>query len=182
MHRLWIKVLVATMLASLIVWVSVCVDVLVHPDVDPQGPVEAVYVIGPVGERMDEVVTLMDSGVAPVLFATISVDAETSIAYPAEECGVETATYRVECVVPDPYTTRGEARFLGEQVAQHGWSRVAVVTSTPHAARTRLLMDRCTDAEVLLWTVDGERGMGEWAKEFAYQSAAWVKTQVARGC
>lgn len=63
-----------------------------------------------------------------------------------------TGTYRIECVSSDPHSTRGEAQLLGNQGEEHGWSRVAVVTTTPHAARARMLMERCTDAEVLLWT------------------------------
>lgn len=180
--RPWLHMLAALTLACLVAWVSVCVDVLAHPQTDPVEQVDAVYVIGPVETRIGETLALMDTGVAPVLLATTSVD-RFGRTYATEHCGTSTATYRVECVLPDPYTTQGEAQLLGEQVAKHGWTRVAVLTSTPHLARTRLLMERCTDAEVLMWPVgDGPGGVGGWAQAFVYQSAAWVKTQLVRDC
>ena len=173
----------ALVLVAVVTWVLVCVDRVARPDLDEAGQVDAVYVIGPVETRIEQALAVMDTGVAPVLLATTSVNQETGQHYATGHCGQESDLYRVECVLPDPYSTRGEARLLGGQVEEHGWERVAVMTSTPHAARTRLLMERCTDAEVLVWAVDdGDLGVRAWANAFVYQSAAWVKTQVLRGC
>lgn len=118
-----------------------------------------------------------------LLLATTSVSSRTGAPFATTHCGTVADGYRVECVLPEPYTTRGEARVLGEQVLGHGWSRVAVLTSAPHAARARMLVERCTDAEVLVWTVGNEpRGVRGWGSAFVYQSAAWVKAQLLRGC
>ncbi|OLT22778.1 hypothetical protein BJF81_12850 [Ornithinimicrobium sp. CNJ-824] len=144
--RPWLTTLIATVLAALVTWVAVSLDVVVDPRVDEVAPVDAAYVIGPVETRIEEALAVMDTGVAPVLLATTSVNADTGEHYATDHCRLRTATYRVECVLPEPYTTRGEARVLGARVAEHGWDRVAVMTSTPHAARTRMLMERCTDA------------------------------------
>jgi len=46
---------------------------------------------------------------------------------------------RVRCFRPDPYSTRGEARWTAAQ----GWDTVVVVTSTYHVRRTRQLFERC---------------------------------------
>ena len=182
--RPWLTTLVATVLAALVTWVAVTLDVVVDPQVDEVGPVDAVYVIGPVETRIEEVLTVMDTGVAPVLLATTSVNPDTGEHYATDHCGLRTATYRVECVLPDPYTTRGEARVLGARVEQHAWDRVAVMTSTPHAARTRMLMERCTDAGPLVWATDAgaDRSLRGWAQAAVYQSGAWVKAQLLRGC
>lgn len=182
--RPWLTTLVATVLAALVTWVAVTLDVVVDPQVDEVGPVDAVYVIGPVETRIEEALAVMDSGVAPVLLATTSVNPDTGEHYATDHCGLRTATYRVECVLPDPYTTRGEARVLGARVEQHAWDRVAVMTSTPHAARTRMLMERCTDADVLVWATDAgtDRSLRGWAQAAVYQSGAWVKAQLLRGC
>lgn len=182
--RPWLTTLVATVLAALVTWVAVTLDVVVDPQVDEVGPVDAVYVIGPVETRIEEALAVMDSGVAPVLLATTSVNPDTGEHYATDHCGLRTATYRVECVLPDPYTTRGEARVLGARVEEHGWDRVAVMTSTPHAARTRMLMERCTDADVLVWATDAgaDRSLRGWAQAAVYQSGAWVKAQLLRGC
>jgi hypothetical protein len=170
-------------LVGLVVWLAVCVDVLMHPEVDPQQPVDAAYVLGPVETRIEDARAVLAAGVAPVLLATTSVNAQTGEPFATGHCGMVTDGYRVECVLPDPYSTRGEARVLGEQVEAQGWSRVAVLTSTPHAARARMLAERCTDAEVLVWTVGVEpHGVRGWAGAFVYQSAAWAKAQLVRGC
>lgn len=178
----WAVLLVGALLAAVVAWLVVCVDVLLSPEVDPHERVDAVYVIGPAETRIDQALALMDEGLAPVLLATTSVR-DDGTTYATGHCGTVAATYRVKCVLPDPYTTRGEARLLGEQVEAHGWTRVAVLTSTVHAARTRMLAERCVDAEVLMWTTqEGDRGVVGTLEAFAYQSAAWAKAQLERGC
>lgn len=183
-RRRGVLIAVAAALAvALAAWVVLCVDVLVNPEVDEVVPVDAAYVLGPVETRIEDTRAVLDRGVAPVLLATLSVDEDTGEAYATDHCGTRTELYEVRCVLPDPYTTQGEARTLAAEVQEHGWERVAVLTSTPHAARARMLMERCTDAEVLVWTVGDEPdGLGDWAKAFVYQSAAWVKTQLVRDC
>lgn len=166
----------------MLVWLSIGWGHIVTPKIDSTGAVDAVYVIGPVENRMDYALTLMDEGLAPVLLATTSVDPVTGRRYIRDHCGQEGIGYHVECVDPLPYSTRGEARLLSERAAEGGWDRVAVITSTPHVARTRLLMERCIDAEVLLWAHDDDLDVRAWTGQFVYQSAAWVKTQVHRGC
>jgi uncharacterized SAM-binding protein YcdF (DUF218 family) len=169
-------------LALLAMWLVLGWDHIVTPSVDAPQSVDAVFVIGPAETRMRETMSLMGQAGAPLLLSTTSVDPESGQPYPRGYCGLERDGYRVECVVLETYSTRGEAQLLGARAQDHGWTRVAIVTSTPHAARTRLLMERCTDAEVVIWAVDEERGLREWAREFVYQSAAWVKTQVVRDC
>lgn len=175
--------LAATLAVAVVTWLAVCVDTVAHPRIDPHERVDAVYVLGPAETRIDAALDLVDQGLAPVLLATTSVRDDGST-YATEHCGTVGPTYRVECVLPDPYTTRGEARLLGGQVADHGWTRVAVLTSTAHAARARMLVERCTDAEVLMWTLDDrpDPGLVAQLRAFVYQSAAWVKAQVERGC
>ncbi|AXH96909.1 YdcF family protein [Ornithinimicrobium avium] len=179
----WLGMLAGTLVAAVVAWLAVCVDVLVTPQVDPHGRVDAVYVLGPAETRIGAALDLMDQGLAPVLLATTSVR-EDGTTYATGHCGTAAATYRVECVLPDPYSTRGEAQVLGEQVAAHGWTRVAVLTSTVHTARARMLMERCVDAEVLMWTLDDRPDPGVVARleGFVYQSAAWVKAQLERDC
>ncbi|MFC6423067.1 hypothetical protein [Ornithinimicrobium tianjinense] len=179
----WPSLLAGMALAALVGWVSVCVDVVAHPELDETEVVDAAYLIGPAETRIEETLALVDTGVAPLLMATTSVNAETDESYATGHCGLQAGGYRVECVVPEPYSTRGEARLLGREAEEQQWERVAVVTSRPHAARTRLLMERCADAEVLVWAVGREPGSWRgWALSSVYESAAWVKTQVVRDC
>ena len=59
---------------------------------------------------------------------------------------------------------------------------MAVLTSTPHAARARLLMERCVDAEVLVWDYPQERSTRSWVQAAIYQTGGWVKAQLQRDC
>lgn len=174
--------ILVVLVAFLGAWFIVGVDRVVTPAVDDPQTVDVVFVIGPAETRMSRAMELAEEANARLLLTTTSVDPVTGQPYPRDYCGTKRADYRVECFIPDPYSTRGEARVLGARARAEGWQRVAVVTSTPHAARTRLLMERCTDAEVLVWPVDGERRLLDWAGQFIYQSGAWVKTQVLRDC
>ena len=51
--------------------------------------------------------------------------------------------YEVLCPVPDPVTTRGEARAIAGVAAERGWESVVAVTSSYHIARAELLLERC---------------------------------------
>ena len=50
---------------------------------------------------------------------------------------------RVLCFHPDPYSTQGEARWIGREAARRAWDSVVVVTSTYHLRRARMVVERC---------------------------------------
>lgn len=163
-------------------WLAVCVAVFANPAVDARQQVDAIYLLGPIQHQDDAAVALTRELGVPVLLMTAAVDQVTGARYAVEHCGESTSTYRVECVLPDPYTTRGEARLLGDQVRQHGWKRVAVISTKGHLTRTRLLMDRCVPAEVLLWERPLATSAVGWLKTFVYESAAWTSVRVDGSC
>lgn len=183
-RRRWgrtVLVLVGLGLVLVGVWLGLCIRYVAHPRIDPVEHVDAMYVIGPVETRWPEALARGDEGVAPVFLATRSLDPAGTSYFPPD-CGEQRAGYVVTCVIPDPYTTRGEARLLAEQVREHGWTHVAVFTSTAHVARTRMLMERCVPAQVSVWDYPRRQTIVGWLGEFAYQSGAWVKAQFIRGC
>lgn len=51
--------------------------------------------------------------------------------------------FEVLCPIPDPVTTRGEARAIGAIAVDRGWRSVVAVTSSYHIARAELLLERC---------------------------------------
>lgn len=180
-RRLVLRGLVASLVTLLAVWLALCFRFIVHPRIDPVEHVDAMYVIGPIDTRWPEALARGDEGVATEFLATQNlIDGGPEIFPP--NCDEQRAGYVVTCVIPDLYTTRGEARLLAEAVREHGWTHVAVFTSTPHVARTRMLMERCVPAQVSVWDYPRERSVTEWAGQFVYQSAAWVKAQVIRSC
>ena len=179
--RRWVGLGLAVVLAF-VGWIGVCVRYVGHPDIDPHERVDALYVLGPVETRYDEAIALMDAGLAPVMLATTSIDPYNGMPFFTDHCGRVTPTYRIECVLPDPYNTRGEAELLAGQVAVHGWRKVAILTSTPKASRARMLMQRCTTASVLVWDYPDDRTAAGWLEEFVHQSGGWVQAQLDPGC
>ena len=164
------------------VWLALCVRFVAHPRIDPVEAVDALFVLGPLETRIDPALALMDAGVAPLMLATTSIDAATGQPYFTQYCGKATARYRIDCVVPEPYTTAGEARLLGDQVRSHGWTRVAILVSTAQAERARLLMARCVPATVLVWDYPTPRTAVDWLGEFVHQGGGMVAAAIERDC
>ena len=88
---------------------------------------------------------------------------------------------RVLCFLAHPYSTRGEARTVGELARQHGWHSIVVVSSTFHLTRVDLLFRRCyhgrlslVGAPVVWWRLPQE-----WATETA---KLLVQLTIDRGC
>lgn len=81
----------------------------------------------------------------------------------------------VTCATPDPFTTAGETRLLRHYAAAHETGKTVVVTFTPHVARTRYIFAKCYPGDVTVVGVDTDLTPLDWAYEYAYQSAAFVK-------
>lgn len=62
-----------------------------------------------------------------------------------ERFGGDCAAPGVRCVVPDPFTTRGEARLAAALAAEEAWPALTVVTSDWHAQRARRHLRACLD-------------------------------------
>jgi uncharacterized SAM-binding protein YcdF (DUF218 family) len=58
--------------------------------------------------------------------------------------------FNVVSVVPEPSTTRGEARVVARLAEQRGWQRLLVVTSAYHVPRARLIFRRALACELVL--------------------------------
>jgi uncharacterized SAM-binding protein YcdF (DUF218 family) len=110
--------------------------------VAPRG--DAIFVhAGGNGERLRTAIALFEEGVAPVI--VVSNPGGRSSQVPPGLCG---STDTVICVTPATIDTAGEARVLGELVADRGWDRIVVVTSDYHVSRAGMLDRSCTDATV----------------------------------
>jgi len=86
--------------------------------------------------RLRKAVELAAGGVAPTL-----------VVVRAEESAPELLTagdlpFEVLSVVPDPSSTRGEARAVARLARERGWRRILVVTSSYHVPRARLIFQR----------------------------------------
>jgi uncharacterized SAM-binding protein YcdF (DUF218 family) len=130
----------------------------------PAGPTpihaDAVVVLsGGRGDRLPKALALMDASVAPVLVVSRGVD---QAAVQAARICTEPTGYEVNCVRPDPNTTRGEANTIARVASERGWHSLVVVTSRYHLTRARLLIGRCVRAHVTMVASSPRRNLLEW--------------------
>jgi uncharacterized SAM-binding protein YcdF (DUF218 family) len=92
--------------------------------------------------RLRRAVELVAAGVAPTL---VVVRAE---AVAPELLVAGNLPFEVCSVVPEPPTTRGEARAVARLASEGDWQRIAVVTSTYHVPRARLIFRRSVASEL----------------------------------
>ena len=106
---------------------------------------DAVVVLAGSKTRLPVGLRLVREGYAPLL--VVSRGGSTRL----EErvCGGITGVH-VICFEPDPDSTVGEARFIGELARRRGLGRIDVVTSHFHVFRARVLIERCYHGELTM--------------------------------
>ncbi|MGH9224462.1 MAG: YdcF family protein, partial [Acidimicrobiales bacterium] len=119
---------------------------ILHPRLDTPVAAEAVVVLsGDYGDRLAAGLDLMARRVAP----TLVLAGEPDYLMVIRLCQ-NPQPFEAVCLLPQPDSTRAEARAVADLAAQRGWRRVVVVTSMPHVTRARLLFERCVEGEVLM--------------------------------
>jgi len=88
----------------------------------------------------------------------------------------------VMCISPKPFTTQGEAAALGRLAAVHGWHSAIVITNTWHVLRARMYLQRCFSGALSVIDSGQPSSLPYWAYEYAYQSAAFLKSTTESGC
>ena len=110
----------------------------VYPRQDSPRRADVVVVLaGSPGDRLPKGLELVRRHVAPVLYVSDGArEAKRGFCH-------RSRPFRVLCVRPKPYSTRGEAETVARVAAEHGWRHIVVVTSEYHVRRARMLFDRC---------------------------------------
>lgn len=168
---------VVAWLAGIIVIVAVVgLPVYVYPPSDSTDGIDAVLVLGPpTGNRIDRAREISDqNGGAPII---------VSVSPRGQHSAERTKACRsaeVECLIPDPFTTKGEAKLLGELAAERGWQSAAVVTEAPQVLRARYVFDRCLDLASSVVSVPYSGGFFGVVHQYGYQTAAFVKAVATR--
>jgi hypothetical protein len=88
----------------------------------------------------------------------------------------------VYCFSPATVSTQGEARALRDLVDEHGWGRITVVTSTYHVHRARLLIERCTGAQVQMVAAPPSISPARWVDLVAHELGGTIKATVDWNC
>lgn len=171
-------------LAVLLLAAVAGLPVYVFPHVDPvPESADAIVVLGPATRaRTDLARDLAAQGVSDTLL--ISVWAADAAAHP-DERDVEACNepnLRVFCFTAEPATTQGEARALESYAEKYGWTRVVVITQTPHITRARMLLERCWGGRLLMRSSGEPHDWTEYLYEYAYQTGGFAKAALNPGC
>ncbi|WP_091503675.1 hypothetical protein [Microbacterium sp. cf332] len=144
----------------------------VFPIDDEIRDADTVFVLGPpTWQRIDVARDLLGRHEVSRALISVSPTGRQSAAEYAP-CGYSD----FECRTPDPFTTDGEAAMLRDfqnpEALEH---QVVVVTFKPHVARARYILERCYDGDVAVIGVDQDLTLWDWAYQYVYQTAAFVK-------
>jgi uncharacterized SAM-binding protein YcdF (DUF218 family) len=163
--------------AILVVVLAATARLFIWPSTDAIGRADAVVIfVGGRGERLELAERLMGDAVANHLVIPNGHAPEWPDGNAA--C-VEHRRYEVHCPVPDPDNTRGEARAIAALAEAQGWDTLIVVTSTYHLSRSRLLLDRCFEGEILAARARPVLGVPGWTSRIGHEWVAWTTAVAA---
>lgn len=161
------KMVVRLVLCVLVILLAATARLFLWPSTDEPGRVDAVVVLsGDYGERIRRALELMADGVAPTL-----VHAGTPDSAQVLELCAGGQPFEVVCPMPDPDSTRAEARAVSRLAETRGWSSMAVVTSNFHVTRAGMLFRRCFDGELKMVGAPSSFSLGIWRKQLTHE---WV--------
>jgi uncharacterized SAM-binding protein YcdF (DUF218 family) len=155
--------------------------VYVRPQIDPLRHADAILVLGGPGYgRYIQGFQLAQEGWAPNL--VISNPNGPRDAWLTWRCGEPGSGYKLSCFDPAPETTKGEGRELRRLAELHGWRTVIVITFRPHVSRARFILEQCFDGQLVMVTSGDQPSLADWAAEYVYQTAGFVRAAVQPEC
>lgn len=161
---------------ALVVAGAVGYPVYVTPRVDVPQRSDAIVVLGGSSDDREEIgLELAEEGYAPRLIFSDPYGAASPL---TQTCADDTRSFSIECFVPSPNTTRGEAREIRDRAEREGWSNVIVVTSTPHVSRARYIFDKCWGGDTEFVNSNNDMSLPGWAWSYIYQTAGYVRASV----
>ena len=168
----------AAWLGGIVVIVAVAgIPVYIYPPSDSTYGVDAVLVLGPpTGNRIDRAREISDQNGGASIIVSVSPRGQHS-----SERTKACRSADVECLIPDPFTTKGEAELLSELAAEYGWGSAAVVTEAPQVLRARYVFDRCSRLDTSVVSVPYSGSFFGLVYQYGYQTAAFAKA-FTTGC
>jgi uncharacterized SAM-binding protein YcdF (DUF218 family) len=178
--RRWSLRLSVAFVVVVALWTGLCYQVVQNPTVITHPTkVDAIVVLGPAtSARTDKAVALARQGLSHVLVLSNA----TTYAHASTLCQNPPTGWSITCFIPSPGTTRGEAEYVQGLAARYGWTNLIVVTSRFHISRARLILKRCFTGRLQLVAASEPVSVAEWAYQYAYQSAGYVRAALHTDC
>ena len=173
-------------LALVLAVVVAGLPLFVFPSTDEPREVDAIIVLGPPREaRIQAAQQLVADGYSDTIVIAVDdygIDSAINIDACAPDAADGPEGSVTRCLIPEPFTTAGEALMVKRLAAAEGWESVMIVTNVTHISRARMIFTDCLGGGVL--ATDDGAGIEDsnWAWMYAYQSAAFVKALVAPTC
>lgn len=157
-------------LAASLLALDVCT--FLYPPVDSPRRTDLIVVLGPWQEtgRVVEGARLAHRYPDSALYLSV---------YNLGECALLRRVTRrgdAQCFIPDPFSTRGEARAAADFARLHGYRSMTMVTTGDQLVRGGVRFRRCFAGPVRL--AEGRSSFGFRWDRFLYQNAAMVKALV----
>jgi hypothetical protein len=161
-----------------VVWALAGLPFFVFPAVDPvPRHADVVLVLGPpIPQRVAVAERLLKNGNVGTALVSVPYDS-----IPPAIAGL-CARSDVICADPSPRSTRGEARMLRRYAQQRGWTSAVVTTMPAHLDRARSIVGRCFPGKLSMVADQGETRLLGLPYQYAYQTAATVKSWILAGC
>lgn len=184
-RRRWLRgVFVAA--AVVVGWLAYAsVNILFPAQQESTSDVDAIVSLAPQFDRLPTAVDLFEQTEHSMLLIsyfehdaymdTAGIDDEGAPPY-STYCN-ETEHNGVRCFTPEDASTLGEALAIDEMAQIESWESITVVTSTYHAFRTRLVVDRCIGSDVRVNVVYAETELPttQLLWHLVYENAAYPK-------
>lgn len=163
------------------VWVLATGFLFAWPQSDEAGGADALIVLGPgrQGERIEKALELMRTGTSKVL--VVSEGAGPTWRRFEDLC-TRRSSFQIVCFRATPSTTRGEAEMGSRLAAARGWREIAVVTSTYHITRARLLWRRCYDGDLHMIPAGRGGNTGDWIANVLHEWGGLAAALLHRAC
>lgn len=161
----------------LVLGVVLLVRFLILPPPEPESRADAVVVLaGAASTRLPVALSVVRQTGGSLVISAAGGEVNASA---RALCGSNANVY---CFTPSPANTRGEAEAIGRLVARHGWKRIDVVTSTFHVTRARLLLERCTRAQVEMVAAWPGSSVRYWTGRLVHEIGGLMEATVVGSC
>lgn len=153
------------------------------PPQDGPGESDAVLVIAGASDGRHELgAQLIKDGVSENFVVSNSSGAEDKVGY--AHCNGDSrpaSAAETWCMKSDPVTTTGEALAIDKLASQEGWTSVTAVTDRPHNHRVRTNLERCTDLEYSVVSID-DFNVTRAPARIAREIGGFIKFWVSNPC